>query len=293
MDAKGGMCVKQVLNWPLVRFLHEIVDIYFSKRVSRSAAELAYFLILTFFPILICVNAFIGLLHLDIGAVLQAADDLLPRESLSILADYLAYISINQSRGLLVAGIMTTLFAASAAFRSLMNIMDDIYDRRSYQGVRQIIASVVFSVLMLITIYLSIVVVFTGEWLFQLLARLLRREEWCLPWTWQWLFCLVMVFISLVYRMSAPIGKPRPPVLRGAILAAAALVGASALFSWFIGMSSRYSLVYGSLASVIILLVWLYLCGNILILGNVVNCVWYTHKKKRYLQRLKREENGR
>ena len=102
-----------------------------------------------------------------------------------------------------------------------------------------------------------------------------------------------MVFISLVYRMSAPIGKPRPPVLRGAILAAAALVGASALFSWFIGMSSRYSLVYGSLASVIILLVWLYLCGNILILGNVVNCVWYTHKKKRYLQRLKREENGR
>ena len=43
----------------------------------------------------------------------------------------------------------------------------------------------------------------------------------------------------------------------------------------------------------IILLVWLYLCGNILILGNVVNCVWYTHKKKRYLQRLKREENGR
>ena len=183
MDAKGGMCVKQVLNWPLVRFLHEIVDIYFSKRVSRSAAELAYFLILTFFPILICVNAFIGLLHLDIGAVLQAADDLLPRESLSILADYLAYISINQSRGLLVAGIMTTLFAASAAFRSLMNIMDDIYDRRSYQGVRQIIASVVFSVLMLITIYLSIVVVFTGEWLFQLLARLLRLEEWCLPWT--------------------------------------------------------------------------------------------------------------
>ena len=72
------------------------------------------------------------------------------------------------------------------------------------------------------------------------------------------LFCLVMVFISLVYRMSAPIGKPRPPVLRGAILAAAALVGASALFSWFIGMSSRYSLVYGFLASVIILLV----CGS-------------------------------
>ena len=70
-------------------------------------------------------------------------------------------------------------------------------------------------------------------------------------------------------------------ILTGAFLAAVALVAATALFSWFIGLSSRYSLVYGSLASVIILLVWLYLCGNILILGNVFNCVWYRHKKRR------------
>ena len=48
-------------------------------------------------------------------------------------------------------------------------------------------------------------------------------------------------------------------------------------------MSSRYSMVYGSLASVIILMVWLYLCGNILILGNIFNCVWYRRKKKQYL----------
>ena len=40
-----------------------------------------------------------------------------------------------------------------------------------------------------------------------------------------------------------------------------------------------------------ILLVWLYLCGTILILGNVFNCVWYRRKKVRYLKRL-REEAG-
>ncbi len=104
---------------------------------------------------------------------------------------------------------------------------------------------------------------------------------------WQWirfwvLFCLVMLFVLLTYRMAAPRGKPRPPILTGGVLASAALVCASMLFSWFIGMSSRYSLVYGSLASVIILLVWLYLCGNILILGNVFNYVWYRRKKVRY-----------
>ena len=150
--------------------------------------------------------------------------------------------------------------------------------------------------LLLLTIYLSMLVVLTGEWLMNLASRFRWMSVLELLLNWQWmrflmLFGLVLLFILLVYRMSAPRGKPRPPVFSGALLASAALVGASALFSWFIGMSSRYSLVYGSLASVIILLVWLYLCGNIIILGNVFNCVWYTRKKKRYLQRKKREQN--
>ena len=59
-----------------------------------------------------------------------------------------------------------------------------------------------------------------------------------------------------------------------ALLCATALVVVSAVFSWFIGLSSRYSLLYGSLASIIILLLWLYLCGTILLLGAIFNRVW-------------------
>ena len=279
-----------------VRFVREMVDIYFGKRVSRSAAELAYFLILTFFPILVCVNGFIGVLHLDISAVMTAMEDFLPREALSVVGDYIGYISTNQSNAMLVAGITMTLFSASAAFRALMNIMDDIYERKSYTGLWQIVASVVFSILFLVTIYLSIVVVLTGNWLFTLIEGFFHLNPGDLPWDWQWLrflilFALVLLFVLLVYRMAAPRGKPRPPILTGGIIAAVALVAASILFSWFIGMSSKYSLVYGSLASVIILLVWLYLCGNILILGNVFNCVWYKRKKIRYLKKLKKESS--
>lgn len=278
--------MKQILEWTWVKFIREMLDLYFSKHVSRSAAELAYFLILSVFPILICVNAFIGLLHLDINQVMEAAAAFVPRESLGVVGEYIRYITDNQTRPLLVAGLFMTLFTASAAFRALMNIMDDIYERESYKGLAQIIASVIFSVLLLVTIYLSIVVLFTGEWLFHLIEQYLHINSSYFSWLWDWqwlrfliLFCLVLLFVLLTYRLSAPRGHPRPPLLTGAILAAAALVAASVLFSWFIGMSSRYSLVYGSLASVIILLIWLYLCGNILILGNVFNCVWYKHKK--------------
>lgn len=284
--------MKKFLELPPVKFIHEIVDIYFSKHVSRSSAELAYFLILSFFPILVCVNAFIGLLNLDAAAILENASQFIPRESLGIFVDYLAYITENQSTALLAGGVVMTLFSASAAFRALMNIMDDIYERDSYRGAGQLIASFIFSILFLVTVYLSLVVVLTGGWLFRLLEDFLRPGAVGLPWDWQWmrfllLFCLVLLFVLLLYRLAAPRGSPRPPILTGGFLAAAALVAASVLFSWFIGLSSRYSLVYGSLASVIILLVWLYLCGNILILGNVFNCVWYRRKKLRYLRRMK------
>ena len=279
--------MKKLLEWKPVRFGLEVGELYFSKRVSRSAAELAYFLILTFFPVLICINAFIGLLHLDINAVLEAASTFLPRETLGILGDYIQYITGNQSPALLAAGGIMTLFSASAAFRALMNIMEDLYGRKSYAGVWRIAASVAFSVLFLLTIYLALVVLLTGGWLFHLVERLFHLETATLPWDWQWfrfllLFLLVLVLVLAVYRLGTPLPFRRTRTLYlTALLSAAALVACSVLFSWFIGMSSRYSLVYGSLASLIILLVWLYLCGNILILGNVFNCVWYRHKKRR------------
>ena len=62
--------------------------------------------------------------------------------------------------------------------------------------------------------------------------------------------------------------------------ASAALAAASMIFSLLMGNSARYSLIYGSLASVILLLVWLYLCGNILIMGNAVNYVLFIHRKQ-------------
>jgi len=278
--------MRKILTLRPVRFVLDMAELYFSKRVARSAAELAYFLVLSFFPFLICVNAFIGLLDLNAAAIVSGAEPFLPDAAVAILTDYLAYIGGNQSRALLVAGITMTLFSASAAFRSLMNIMDDLFGRRSYTGAGQIAASVLFSVLLLVTIYLSIVVVLTGEWLFRLVQDLFHLDTRTLPWDWQWLrffmlFALVFALVLVIYRLSAPRGGPRPPLIGGAALASFALVAASILFSWFISLSSRYSLVYGSLASVIILLVWLYLCGNILILGNVFNCVRYRRSQER------------
>ncbi len=267
-----------------VRFVREMVELYFNKHVARSAAELAYWLILSLFPILICVNAFIGVLELDVNSALRALEHFVPPGLLGVVSDYLGYITRNESPALLAAGGFMTVLFASAAVRSLMDIMNEVYERPGYPGIVQVVLSVVFSALLLAAIYLSMVVVITGNWFFHLVERYLPLRWLPETWDWQWikylvLFGVVFLLVTLIYLMAAPPGKPRYPVFLGAFLASVALVAASAVFSVFIGMSSRYSLIYGSLASVIILLLWLYLCGNVLILGNVFNCARYRRKK--------------
>ena len=117
-----------------VRFVREIVELYFSAHVSRSAASLAYFLILTFFPILICINAFVGALELDIYLVTDVMGQFVPSGVAEILAEYVQYITDNSSFGMFLAGVVATLVSASAAVRSLMSIMDDIYGKTNYPG---------------------------------------------------------------------------------------------------------------------------------------------------------------
>lgn len=276
---------------PPVLFVRDMVQAYGRLGVSRAAAALAYFLILTLFPLLVCVNFFIGLLELDPEAVFSALDSLLPRESLSIILDYLTYVSgvpQSQSTPLLLASLFTILLSASAGLRTLLKTMDELYQVRHVSSLRRVAVSVILSLLFLLTIYLSIVVIFTGDWFFQLLeARLPSPLAELIPLRllsqlWGWLrylllFFCVLLLVLAVYRMGTP-----PPLRREkkvlrltALLSAGALVACSVLFSWFIGMSSRYSLVYGSLASLIILLVWLYFCGNILLVGAVAGRVWF------------------
>lgn len=270
-----------------IRFAADVAEVYFSRRVSRAAAELAYFLVLTFFPIMICVSAFVGRLNLDLGELLAGADRFLPGGVNAILEEYLHYVENSQTPGMLLAGIVMTVLPASAAVRGLMNMMHEIYGRANFRGVGQLVASVVFALLLLVTIYLSLVVVVTGNWFFHLIEQLFRLEHLVERFgTWQWmkyliLLGLVFLFILLLYKFTAPLGRPRPPVMVGALAAAVALAVTSVLFSWFMGRSTNYSLVYGSLASMIILLVWLYLCGNILILGSVVNYILYRRRLER------------
>ncbi len=276
---------KRISALPPVSFALEVWEVYGRIGVSRSAAALAYFLVLTLFPLLVCVNFFIGLFHLNLEQVVSALDQLLPQGVVSVITDYLGYAAGIQSPALLWASLFTIALSASAGLRTLFLTMDELYGVRRDNGLSRIVLSVALAGLFLLTIYLSIVVIFTGDWFFGLLQTHLPPQLAALfplvtlsrLWVWMrylLLFCFVLLLVLAIYRVGTPKSALGRKTLRlSALFTALAMVASSILFSWFIGMSSRYALVYGSLASLIILLVWLYFCGNILLLGAVASRV--------------------
>ncbi|MCD8051964.1 MAG: YihY/virulence factor BrkB family protein [Clostridiales bacterium] len=273
--------LSQKYRW--VAFLVDVVQVYLDRRVSRGAAELAYYLLMTLFPILMMITGIVGLLPMDGVNLATAVSEFLPETVAGVVADYIVYVQDYQSIAMFIAGLATTITAASAAFRGLVSISGEIYGRRAFRGVWAVLFSWVFALLLLVMIYLSFVVVLTGNWFMNLVASFL---PFTVPVYWPFIRLLVMfgaalLFLSLLYRLTAPGGrnKPRPPVFTGAVFTSLMLTLFSHLFSTFISLSSRYSVVYGSLASVVILMLWLYLCGNIVILGNVFNYVWWRHKR--------------
>ncbi len=271
-----------------VRFGIRLANLYFENRVGRAAAALTFFLLLTVFPLVICINAFLGLVDVNWDAILQTLQGVLPAGVFSLVSSYVQYLSENQSTPMFVAGLLTVLLSASAAVRTMLDVMDEIHGQvpqGAAASLKRLGLSFAVSLLFLVTMYLSIIVVLTGGWFFRLIEQALPRQLLALIdldalaglWTWMryiLLFLVVMALVLILYRAGTPVSTG-VPILTGALTATIAMVAASAIFSLIIGLSSRYSLLYGSLASVIILMLWLYLCSNILIIGCAVNQTWY------------------
>ena len=197
----------------------------------------------------------------------------LPRETQTLVSEFLTYVSGNTSEVMFFAALLVMITSASAAFRAMAAIVGEIHGAKRFGIVRSTIVSVIFSVAFLLVLYLCILLMLTGKHFLLWLDALLPHVS--IVWSWTWLrflilFAILLMMILILYRLTTP-RRPQHRVLPGAVFSAVAIVCMSILLSWLIGSSTKYSLVYGSLASVVILLFWFQAFGLLLILGVVLN----------------------
>jgi len=260
--------------------ISDIIQMYMDKRVSRTSASLAYFLMLSIFPTLICLYAMLGNLFPTVQTIEELTRDFFPKETVETVVDYLGYVTMNSSAAMLSAALLAMATSSAAGFRTIQGAIGEINGGARYSGIFAFCYSFLFSLVFLAAIYFAFVVIVTGGWFIQVVDE--RISFFSIQESWEWvrfilLFAIFFLIIYGVYRITAPKGT-KMPLLKGAAAAAVTLEIVSIVFSVFISMSTKYPLIYGSLASVMIIMFWLYLCGNILMLGSILNAELYRHR---------------
>ena len=254
--------------------LQEAIQIYTECQVPRAAAALSHYLTLSIFPTLLCVYVMLGKWFPD-AASIPFLHHVLPESTIETLLSYLSYVAENNGDAMLIAGISLMVTTSAGAFRSLYGTLASVHGetRRRFRNLFSLVISFFVSPVALGGVYLFALLTAGQRWLVETASKWFGMQEFWLRLSSLRFVVMLAVFplaLAWLYHVTAPRQK-HYPIFPGAIAAAASLVAVSYIFSHIIYLSTRYPMVYGSLASIMILMIWLQLCGTIVICGAVLN----------------------
>ncbi len=281
-------------DWRYLRLtarISSILSLYKHCRISRSAAGLSYYLLLALFPMIVCASILITQFQINESDILRMITEWI-RSPGTDADDVFSPTAVQwenpnpvSSAILFVIALTLFLSASAGAFRSLAQTADDIADTaspnllrpayiRRFGGIFGFLISYLFATLLFFTVYLSIfVMVLWDELILWLSAQSLPPQIPSLLGELRFLLLFLLFFCIcfLLLLCIQPKSAPKIPLLPGSLFSAIGMEVATFYFSRFIRGSTEYSLVYGSLASPVLLMIWLYFCANIVLIGVAIN----------------------
>lgn len=212
---------KSVLR-PALRLL---VTNFFTHNVGKNAAALAYYLLFALFPPLIFISNLLGLMELNVSAVTQALQRILPRDIVGLIEAYLEHVSNTSSHALLWFALV---FSIWFPMRAAKGLMDDV--RLAYHlgkpkrplgyTLRQLIYTVVLLLVIGLTLLLSTMSEHVLEALHNLLPEgSLRISDYLLG-IWQYFRflpagILMLAAVGTLYAAALDKRQPVKTILPG------------------------------------------------------------------------------
>lgn len=270
--------------------------IYRTKNVDLSGmgAQLAYFFLLSFFPMLIFLVTLLPYLNLERGQIFDFLSGIMPEEVYTLIEGTLTEVLSNQNGGLLSIGVIGTIWSASKGVNALMKALNRAYDVEGRAGFMNRLWSLIFTIslvgVLLIALVLPIFGQQIGDLIFDYLgvatsfATIWNSIRWIIP------PALILILLTAMYWI-VPNTDPRLKIVSvfpGAIFATLGWLVLTYGFSFYINNFGNFSATYGSIGGVIILMLWLYFTGMILIFGGLLNAT----TQKRQLAK-KSKENAK
>ncbi|WP_077624326.1 YihY/virulence factor BrkB family protein [Sediminibacillus massiliensis] len=259
-------------------FVKDLIVRMLDDDVFGLAAQLAYFFLLSLFPFLLFFVALIGYLPLTEEDILRFVTSYAPAETMDLITENVTQLTNERNGGILSITILATLWSASNGINSIMRALNAAYnveENRSFIVSRLI--AIVLTIAMIIVISVAFLLPIFGKAIGVYLFSFINLSEDFLElWnTLRWVVSFIVFFIVLVvlYRLAP---NKRIYFKDAAIGAAVATIGwqlVSLAFSFYVNTMGNYSATYGSLGGVIILMIWFYLSGIIIIAGGEINAL--------------------
>jgi membrane protein len=244
--------------------------------VGTMAGGVAFFAILGIAPALIALLALFGLTTdpARTAAVAQELAGVLPDTARPLVLDQLQTVAGGSTGSLtttFVVAAATALWSASGSTQKLLTSIQSVYERPETRGILRLyslaialaLGAVLFVALAAALLVGAPAVLDGLPTPIRLLAEVVR---------WALLVVLVTVALAVVYRISPDRPGPRLRLLSlGSAAATVVWIGGSVIFAVYVDDFSSYGQTYGALASVVVVMLWLYLTAYIVLMGAEVN----------------------
>lgn len=262
-------------SWKYV--LQKTIREFSSDQCTDIAASLTYYAVLSLFPGLIAIFSLLGVIgqgKAASDAVLGIIEQVAPGETVETIRGPIEQIADSPAAGFaLITGVLLAIWSASGyvgAFSRAMNRIYEIEEGRPFWKLKpaQLLVTVITIVLIVIA---AIILVVSGP-VTKAIGDALGIGEvpqtiWSIA-KWPVLAFIVVLIVAILYYATPNAKQPKFRWISiGALLAIIVLGLATLAFGFYVGNFSNYDRTYGSLAGIIIFLLWLWIANLALLFG--------------------------
>lgn len=257
-----------------VRHLRRAIERYSALGISNLAATLSYYIIFALFPFAIFVSWFIARFggSLITPYMLSNFRNFVPEQVRDILAGLLDSVSSSATVAMASLGVLALLWSSSRAFAVLAYTMDLVYSnhRNTATYFIQQIFSLLITLIASVAIMIMLLSMAFGSYIIGILEGLftikLFEGSGATYLNYAISLLLLSVIFSLIYQVTSKRKREFRYAFACGLACAISWVVVTFLVSLYLQQSARYSLLYGSVTSIIILMFWLYLCSTSLLI---------------------------
>ncbi|MCM1333941.1 MAG: YihY/virulence factor BrkB family protein [Bacteroides sp.] len=267
--------MNKILILKLYTVVKCVTERFRRDNLNEYAAYSALFMILSFVPfIMILLNIMKNFPIFSETSTYEL--EILSDEVGGFITRIIAEAREKANGAILSVTTVVALWSASRGLIGIINGLNRIHRVKETRGFLRLRISAVFYMILFILAMLAVLVLLVfGQ---AILERLIRAfpifesfDGALFTFRWAIGFGVLILFFLFIYA-ALPIQKSRPfSKLPGAVFSAAGWLGFSALYSFYVNRLANYSYVYGSLTTVALLILWLYICMYILFLGEELN----------------------